>query len=88
MNQVHITNAFPSGDHLDTLLFWIDKLVNRKKGPLKVLTPLLVEINIGKKGGGLSKHTRTTSSGEVLHLDPGEPTIPEPVTSIDSGVSH
>jgi len=44
---------------------------NRKKGPLKVLTPLLVEINIGKKGGGLSKHTRTASSGEVSHLGPG-----------------
>jgi hypothetical protein len=61
---------------------------NRKKGPLKVLIPLLVEINIGKKGDGLSKHTRTTSSGEVLHLDPGESTIPEPVTNIDSDVSR
>lgn len=61
---------------------------HRKKDPLKVPAPPLVEINVAKKGGGLSKHTGITSSEELLDMDLGEPTIPAPVTDIDSTVSH
>jgi hypothetical protein len=53
-----------------------------------VPAPPSVEINFAKKGGGLSKHAGTASSEELLDVDPGEPTIPELVTSIDSDVSH
>jgi hypothetical protein len=35
-----------------------------------------------------SKPPPSTSSGEVSYLDPGESTIPEPVTNINSGVSR